>query len=85
MKKGQFRVKVTKAGPIYIFLTLFIGVAAGNTGNNMLYLITSFMLAVMALSGLSSFINLLGLEFVFCPKEEIYAQKRTLFCTPNPQ
>ena len=79
MKKGQFRVKITKAGAIYIFLTIFIGVAAINTGNNMLYLITSFMLAVMGLSGLSSFINLLGLEFVLSPKEEIYAQKRTLF------
>jgi len=79
MKRRRYQVKVTAPGVIFIALTIILGIAAVNTGNNLLYLIAATMLSVMALSGLSSFINLLGLEFNLQPVSEIYALQKTLF------
>jgi len=77
--KRRYRVKVTRAGSIFVALTVILGVAAVNTGNNLLYLILSMMLSMMALSGFTSLLNLLGLEVRVRTAEEVYARRRVPF------
>jgi len=75
----RFRVKISLPGIVFILLTLILGGAAVNTGNNLLYLITSLMLALMGLSGMVSLVNLLGLSLDISPPQEVYAGQRALF------
>jgi uncharacterized protein (DUF58 family) len=78
MKRGNFKVKITKPGIFFVLLTIVLGVAAINTGNNLLYLIAGLMLSIMALSGLSSFFNLVNLELSLETPGEIYASQQAL-------
>lgn len=54
--KGQ-RTLPTKAGWLHLALTVAFGVAAYNTGNNILFLTLSLLLAVLVLSGVLCFLN----------------------------
>jgi uncharacterized protein (DUF58 family) len=54
-------VKFTKEGITFILLSLAIGAAAVNTGNNVLYLIFSLMLGLIVISGIFSKRILYGL------------------------
>lgn len=72
-------LKVTKAGFLYIVLTIFIGVSAVNTGNNFLYILTSLLLSFMWLSGLFARLNLSGLAVEIFPSKEVYVGKKTYF------
>jgi len=47
-------ITFTPAGTRFVFLTLAIGVAAVNTGNNLLYLILGMMLSLIIVSGILS-------------------------------
>ncbi len=77
--KKNFSVKITKPGVFYVILTILIGAAAVNTGNSILYLIVSLMLSIMALCGISSFLNLTGLDVKLILPEEIYANRKYPF------
>ncbi|NPB07167.1 MAG: DUF58 domain-containing protein [Aquificae bacterium] len=69
------RVRVNKAGKLFILLTVLLGVAAVNTGNNLLYLVVSLMLASMLVSGVSSYLNLKNLRISVKPPRELYARR----------
>jgi uncharacterized protein (DUF58 family) len=69
----KYKVKITRSGFIYIVITILISVAAINTGNNLLYIISSLMLALMALSGAASLANLSFIRISLEPAEEIFA------------
>ena len=73
------RVKVKKSGTIFIGATVFLGVAAANTGNNLLYIVVSAMLSLMLVSGLTSIVNIRGLEVRLIPPLEVYAGRRERF------
>ncbi|WP_457600862.1 DUF58 domain-containing protein [Hydrogenivirga sp.] len=73
------RVKVKRSGAIFIGVTVFLGVAAANTGNNLLYILVSSMLALMLISGTSSILNLKGIELRLIPPPEVFANRRTPF------
>src|SRR4051794_17191612 len=45
---------VTREGAVYMALVLIVGIAALNTGNNLLFIIVSAMLAAIIISGVSS-------------------------------
>lgn len=60
-------------------MTLLLGFAAVNTGNNLLYLIVSALLGFMAISGVLGKTNIDRLEARIEPPEEIYAGRDTLF------
>ncbi len=47
-------LSVTRAGRWYIGILLFIGVAAINTGNNLLYLVVATLLSIIIISGILS-------------------------------
>jgi uncharacterized protein (DUF58 family) len=63
---------------VYIILTLSIGFAAVNTGNNLLFLIVSALLAFMAVSGVFGWINIRNIDLYFELPEEIYDGLETL-------
>ncbi len=60
-------VKLSRAGKLFIVFTLAIGFAAVNTGNNMLFLLVSMMLALMILSGFAALLNLQYLDVRLVP------------------
>ena len=47
-------LRTTREGKAFIMVTLGVGVAAFNTGNNLLFLILGFMLSLIVLSGVMS-------------------------------
>lgn len=69
----RYTVRITGSGYIYIIVTTLISVAAINTGNNLLYIVSSLMLALMAVSGAASLFNLLFIDVTLHPPEEIFA------------
>jgi len=72
------KVKVRRSGFVFIGTTVFLGVAAANTGNNLLYMVVSAMLSVMLLSGVFSLINIRGVEVKLVPPPEIFARSRAV-------
>jgi len=57
---------------------LGLGVAAVNTGNNLLFLVVSAMLGFMAVSGLMGWLNIRGVEVTLTVPDEVYAGVETL-------
>src|SRR5581483_9398445 len=64
---------VTKAGVLYALVVMLIGIAALNTGNNLLYIVVAAMLAAIVVSGLASAFCLRGLELELKIPEHIFA------------
>jgi uncharacterized protein (DUF58 family) len=65
--------EVTRAGMLYVLVVLLIGIAALNTGNNLLYIIVATMLAAIAVSGVASAFCLDSLELEVKIPEHIFA------------
>jgi len=60
--RNAFDYDVTRVGIIYVVVVVLIGVAALNTGNNLLYIVVAAMLAAILVSGVASALVLRGLE-----------------------
>jgi uncharacterized protein (DUF58 family) len=71
--RQTFHYEVTKAGMIYVLVTLVIGIAALNTGNNLLYIVVAAMLAAILVSGVVSALVLRGLELEVRLPEHMFA------------
>lgn len=56
------RFRLTREGRVFLGATLLVGVAAINTGNNLLYMLLGAMLAFIVLSGILAEIALRGLS-----------------------
>ena len=69
------KLRVTKAGFLYSLVTIFIGVAAANTGNNLLFVMLSLLLSFMWLSGVFARYNLKGLTFEVEPSNNVFAER----------
>ena len=67
--------EVTRAGTIYILITVVIGVAALNTGNNLLYVIVSSLLAAIIVSGIASAVVLRSLGLDVLLPEHVFAAR----------
>jgi len=76
-KDNWARTSPTKDGILYISLTLFVGFAAINTGNNLLYLTFGMMLSFLVISGIVSMFNLARLNITIKAPRDIYAQQPT--------
>lgn len=72
------RTRPTKEGVAFLGLTFFVGFAALNTGNNLLYLTFGMMLSFIATSGIIAMTNLTGIEVRPLPPKELYALTPTL-------
>src|SRR5439155_14259560 len=69
------RLSPTRAGWCFFALTFGIGFAALNTGNNLLYLVLSLMLAFLVLSGVLSESALRGVVLRRRLSRELYAER----------
>src|SRR5258707_2266165 len=79
--------EVTRAGAMYAIVGLLIGIAALNTGNNLLYIIVAAMLAAIVVSGIASALSLRGLELELKIPEHIFAgtDVSATVCVRNPR
>ncbi|MGC8467681.1 MAG: hypothetical protein ACP5M3_05655, partial [Acidithiobacillus sp.] len=62
MNSARREVRLSRAGKVFVAFTLAIGFAAVNTGNNILFLLVSLMLAIMILSGMAAMVYLWHIE-----------------------
>ena len=69
---------VTRAGIIYIIITVAIGIPALNTGNNLLYIIVAAMLGAILVSGITSAAVLHDLELDVHLPEHVFACRPVL-------
>ncbi len=77
-KKGE-KVRINFGGKVYIGFTILVGLAAVNTGNNILYILLSFLLALMGVSGFFSRYNLKKVKVRLIPPNEVWCCKSTPF------
>lgn len=73
--RESLRFEVTKAGIIYVLATLVIGIAALNTGNNLLYIVVAAMLGAILVSGVGSAVVLRRLELDVRLPEHVFADR----------
>jgi uncharacterized protein (DUF58 family) len=71
--RDTFDYDVTRIGIVYVLVAIVIGIAALNTGNNLLYIIVSAMLAAIFISGVASALVLNGLELDVRLPEHVFA------------
>jgi uncharacterized protein (DUF58 family) len=71
--RESFDYDVTRAGIVYVLVTLVIGIAALNTGNNLLYIVVAAMLAAIIVSGYVSALVLRYLELDIHLPEHVFA------------
>jgi uncharacterized protein (DUF58 family) len=76
--RDAFNYDVTGVGIMYVVSVLLIGVAALNTGNNLLYVIVAAMLAAILVSGVASALVLRGLELDIRLPDQVFADRPTL-------
>jgi uncharacterized protein (DUF58 family) len=76
--RDAFDYDVTRIGVGYIVTVLLIGIAALNTGNNLLYIIVAAMLAAILVSGIASAIVLRELELDVRLPEHVFAGRAAL-------
>jgi len=66
-------IRITGPGWAYLVVTLVLGLVAVNTGNNLIYLVESCFLAVLAVSGFFGKRNLSDLRVDLLPPDEVFA------------
>src|SRR5580658_5284270 len=69
---------VTRAGVIYILISVVIGIAAINTGNNLLYVVVAALLSAILVSGIASALVLRGLALDVHLPEHVFAARPML-------
>jgi uncharacterized protein (DUF58 family) len=74
-KRFAVRYEVTREGLGYTAVVLVIGIAALNTGNNLLFIIVAAMLSAVLVSGIASTIVLFGLTLNVSIPEHVFAKK----------
>lgn len=68
-------ISFTPPGTRFVLLTLAVGIAAINTGNNLLYLIVGMMLSLIIVSGVLSEQSLKNIKFLWKFPSRIFARK----------
>jgi uncharacterized protein (DUF58 family) len=76
--RDAFDYEVTWIGIVYVAAILLIGLAALNTGNNLLYIVVAAMLAAILVSGLASAMVLRELELDVRLPEHVFAGRATI-------
>jgi uncharacterized protein (DUF58 family) len=71
-------IKPTRDGWWCLLVAVGLGVAAINTGNNLLYLLVSALLALIVVSGILSEQSMRGLDLIGVAPDEIYAGRPAL-------
>jgi len=72
-------IRATKVGVWFVLLTLLVGVAGTNTGNNALYMVLAVMLATLVVSGVLSRNNVRLIEVKVATPDELFADTPASF------
>lgn len=67
------KTRPTREGIFFVILSLIIGFAALNTGNNLLYIVFGITLSLVAISGIVSMINISSLDISLDSYSDIFA------------
>ncbi len=78
-RKLRPRFRLTGEGKVYVFVALGVGLAAVNTGNNLLYLVLGLMLSALLVSGTLSDLSLWGLRIRRVVPAQIFAAQPAQF------
>src|SRR5262245_41444939 len=70
--------RITKAGMAFTLAVVLTGSAAFLSANNLIFLITSALLATFLVSGLVNRLSLAGLEVEFHPPEHLFAREQAM-------
>ncbi|QQR90731.1 MAG: DUF58 domain-containing protein [Myxococcales bacterium] len=70
--------RMTREGKVFVAMACMVGLAAVNTGNNLVYLVFGFMLTLMLLSGVLSELVLQGMGAKRLLPTHCYAEKTLL-------
>ena len=70
--------EITREGWAFVIFILILAVAGLNTGNNLLYLVLASMLAAILMSGVLSYLVLVGVELEILLPDHVFA------CRPAP-
>ncbi|MBI1740019.1 MAG: DUF58 domain-containing protein, partial [Candidatus Koribacter versatilis] len=70
--------EVTRPGLVYMAITVVIGIAAINTGNNLLYIVVAALLSAILFSGIASALVLRHLELDVHLPEHVFAGRPML-------
>jgi uncharacterized protein (DUF58 family) len=73
--RERLQYDFTGQGALFLLMTLAIGIAALNTGNNLLYIIVSAMLGAFLISGVASAGALRALELDVALPENVFAKQ----------
>ncbi len=76
--RDVFQYDVTRQGVVYIGLLVVIGVAALNTGNNLLFIVVAAMMGAILVSGVASAAVLRGLELDVSIPVRVFAGKAVM-------
>ena len=76
--RESFDYDVTRAGIVYALVTLVIGIAALNTGNNLLYIVVAAMLGAIIISGYVSAVVLRYLQVDVHLPDHVFAGQSVL-------
>ncbi|MGA8489822.1 MAG: DUF58 domain-containing protein [Terriglobales bacterium] len=76
--RDAFDYDVTRVGIVYVGIVLVIGIAALNTGNNLLYIVLAALLAAIVVSGFASALVLRDLELDVRLPEHVFAGRPML-------
>lgn len=68
-------IRITKAGKLYIVITIFLALVAANSGLNLVYLIVSALLSFMVISGILGKANISGVDIELETPMELYANR----------
>lgn len=74
----QINYRITREGWVYVAGIFALAIAALNTGNNLLFMILSAMLAAIAVSGVVSRLSLSGVDMSLTLPEHIFAEQPVL-------
>lgn len=69
------RLKLTREGRYFVAITIGIGLAAINTGNNLLYLLLGWLLSMIIASGILSDVCLRGIRITRSAPRRIFANR----------
>jgi len=67
-------IRISRAGWVFILLTLGLGIGGLNSGNNLIYLLFGMLLSMLVINAILSRSSLAGLEFSFRLPQRLYAQ-----------
>lgn len=74
--RDAFQFDVTRVGVLYVASIVLIGIAALNTGNNLLYIVVAVMLGAILISGIASAVILRSVELEVRIADRVFAGQR---------